>query len=44
MTAWRQSLVRAFPDAKQEMLELGDIKEAWPFLVPRLNSAVRRAL
>lgn len=42
MSAWRQSLVSAFPDAKQELLELGDINEVWPFLVPRLDSAVVR--
>jgi hypothetical protein len=41
MSAWRQAAIDAFPEAKREFLAMVRMDEVWPFLQPRLSSAVK---
>ena len=41
MSAWRKAAIDAFPEAKQEFLAMTSVETVWPFLLPRLESAVK---
>jgi hypothetical protein len=41
MSAWRQAGIDAFPEARREFLAMKRMDEVWPFLQPRIASAVK---